>query len=349
MANLYYNTVYIGDVLCGIFYWSAFALYARVRSCGKLLSAGQTAVFLGLYLCALNSKEMAVTMPAMMLAYEVLYRGLPWKKIGEWLRGPGVVICLAGILDVISLYGKRFGREGLMSNPAYQPVFSWARIVEFQERYIGDIFYQLKSFDGATTVAIWLVVTYFAWRRDRPILRFCWVWALITSVPVEFISGRGEANIYVTLAGWAILAGTLFVDWAASAARVLSGENLFRSVGEAGLRATVVAVGMIVLAWEMWSFKERRVVPVIPLISPLTEEVLAQFRALNPRVKPGATVVFLEDPWTEGFDMYFIARLWFHDRNTTVFLAQKRQMSPDEIARADALYTWREHKLVQIR
>ena len=352
LANLYYNTVYVGDVLCGVFYWAAFAHYARIRATGRLPSRGQTAAFLGLYLCALNSKEIAVTMPVMLLAYEWLYHKpppLPWKEFAGWLRGPGRVLCLAGLLNVVYIYGKAFGPYGLMKEPAYKPVLSWERIADFQVRYLSNIFYQVNRLDGLATCALWLIVTYFAWRRNRPILRFCWVYVVLAPLPIEFLIGRDQANLYVTLAGWAVFAATLFVDCLPGAARVLSGEPLLRRLGQPRLRAMLALAGMIVLAWGTWNYEQTWVVSAIPKLSPLTAEVLAQFRAMNPRVPRGATVVFLEDPWPGGYDMLFIAELWFGDRNTHVYLNQKQALTPIQMANTDAVFTWKEGKLVRVQ
>ena len=352
MANLYYNTVYVGDVLCGIFYWAAFAHYARIRATGRLLSGGQAASFLGLYLCALNSKEIAATLPVMLLAYEWLYHGPPplrWKELAGWLRGPGWGLCLAGMLNVVYIYGKAFGPYGLMKNPAYRPVYSWARMVDFQERYLSNIFYQVYRLDGWATCAIWLAVTYWAWRRRRPILRFCWIYVVVAPLPIEFLIGREQANLYVTLAGWAVLAATLFVDWLPGAARVLSGEPLLRRLSQPWWRGLLAAAGLVAVAWGTWRYKETWVVSAIPKLSPLTAEVLAEFRATNPRVGPGAMVVFLDDPWPGGYDMAFIAELWFRDRKAHVYLNRQEPLTPQEIAKADAVFSWIDGKLVEIR
>ena len=73
LSMLYYSTAYIYDVLCFSFYMGAFLGYARVRSQGRLLRGGETALVVGLYLCALDSKEMALTLPIVLLAYELIY------------------------------------------------------------------------------------------------------------------------------------------------------------------------------------------------------------------------------------------------------------------------------------
>jgi len=356
LGNLYYNSVFVFDALVGICYFAAMAYYIRIRSSAKLLTGGQMAVFLALFLCALNAKEMAVTLPVMVLAYEwIFHEGPPWrpKEFFRWLRGPGRGVWWTGLLNLVCIYGKRFGPDGLMNGPsdAYKPVLSLARIVDFQERYLGDIFYHLPRFSGLVTVLIWLAVTGLVWRRNRPLLRFCWVWILVTPLPIEFIVGRDQACLYVCLAGWAILAATQFTDLVTFAApRLVALDAQCRSLGVARTRALLAAAGMLIYALGNWSFKQTDVNPAMPAVGPLTAEVLAEFRAKNPSVRPGSTVIFLDDPWhNAGFDMAFIAELWFRDRGTRVLLNQASHFSPEEIAKADAIFTWQEGKLIRVR
>ncbi len=349
LSNLYYQSVFVFDVLCGIFYFAAFVYYARIRASGRLFSGGQTAAFLGLYLCALNSKEMAVTMPVMLLAYEWLFHGPPpWKEMAGWIRGPGRILCWAGLLNVVYIWGKAYGQYGLMKQPGYSPVYSWERIVDFQERYLADLFYRWPRIGWLPACLIWLVATYLAWRRPRPVLRFCWFWIVVTPLPIEFLAGRDQACLYVPLAGWAVMAATLFLDWLSSATRVVAGEKVFRKMGQGGVRTLLVAAA--ILAWMAgnWVYKERAVTPIVPLLDPRLSEVLAEFRAVNPSVPPGSKVVFLEDPF-HNFDMAFIAELWFRDRRTRVWLNQMTPLKPEEIAQADAVFTWSAGKLIRVR
>lgn len=352
LANLYYNTVYVGDVLCGIFYFAALGLYARVRSSGRLLNAPQTAAFLLLYLCALNSKEMAVTLPVLLLVYEWLYRAArpwPWPAFAAWLRGPGRAIFWAGILDVLSVYGKAFGRYGLMANAGYQPVYSWARFLDFEQRYLSCIFVRSERLDWPAVALLWLFVTYFAWRRPRPLLRFCWFYVVVAPLPIQFLVGRDQANLYVTLPGWAIFAATLFTDSLPAIARVLAGEPFFRRLRQDRLRALLAALGILLLAFATASYEKRWITLAIPQLNPLTAQVLAEFRAVAPRVPPASRVVFLDDPWPDGYDMVFIAELWFRDRKTQVALAAKQPLPPALLDQADAVFTWRAGRLVRLR
>jgi hypothetical protein len=355
LGNLYYNSVFVFDVLVGIFYFGALAYYARIRASGSLLSRGQTVVFLGLFLCALNAKEMAVTMPVILVAYELLFHPPEWrwKNLLPWLRGPGLVICWAGLMNLAFIYGKRFGPDGLMNGPstAYKPVLSLDRIVDFQQRYIGDIFYHLPRFGSLGTVLIWLVVTWLVWRRNRPLLRFCWIYVLVTPLPVEFIEGRDQACLYVCLAGWAVMAATLLTDWIwKTAPRAVAADPDCRRLGVGRVSALMAAASMLVFAFVNWQFKKNEIGDDMPLLGQQTSEVLAQFRAMNPSVPPGSTVVFLDDPWhNHGYDMAFIAELWFRDRQTRVLLNQASPVPPEEMAKAAAVFTWQEGKLIRVR
>jgi hypothetical protein len=251
------------------------------------------------------------------------------------------------------IYGKRFGPDGLMNGPssAYKPVLSWDRIADFQQRYVGDIFYHLPRFEALATLLIWLAVTWVAWRRNRPLLRFCWVYILVTPLPVELIIGRDQACLYVCLAGWAVMAATLLTEWTSWAAQRLAASDAdFRRLGQDRLRTVLAAAAMLLFALGSWRYKQVEVAPAEPALGQLTFDVLAEFRAMNPHVRPGATVVFLDDPWPNaGFDMAFIAELWFRDRNTRVFLNQVSHLPPEEIAKAGAVFTWRDGKLIRVR
>ncbi|MGD0869435.1 MAG: hypothetical protein ABSB88_07790 [Bryobacteraceae bacterium] len=351
LSNLYYNSVFVFDVLCGIFFFATLAYYVRIRSSGRILSGGQTAAFLALYLCTLNSKEMGATLPAVLLAYEWLFHGPPgfaWKRFAAWLRGEGRGVFWAGLLDAVFIYGKRFGADGLMKQAAYRPVISRERFLDFQARYIGDIFYHLPRFGWSATLIIWAAVTYLAWRRKNRLLRFCWWYIVLTPLPLAFLDGRDQACLYVTLAGWAVLAGTLFESWLPALARVVAAEALFRRMEFGHVRTLVAAAVMMAMALTSWSYKKNEVEPGNLTIAPLTTEVLAQFRAVNPQVPPGSNVIFLTDPF-HSYDMAFIAQLWFGDRATRVRLNRETPLSDGEIAAADAVFTWQEGKLIRVR
>src|SRR5262249_42723875 len=60
LADLYYSTGTVYDLLCGTLYLSALVYYS-----GGELSWRRNGIFLALYVAALGAKEMAITLPAM--------------------------------------------------------------------------------------------------------------------------------------------------------------------------------------------------------------------------------------------------------------------------------------------
>ena len=85
LANLVFVGSFIYDVLCGFFYFAALTYYIHIREKEVYLRPLQLFGFLVLYVCALNCKEMAVTLPVIVLIYELL-------KCPRW---PGVITKVA--------------------------------------------------------------------------------------------------------------------------------------------------------------------------------------------------------------------------------------------------------------
>jgi hypothetical protein len=108
LANLVFGGSFIYDVLCGFFYFAALTYYVRIREEGVALHVGQLAIFLAIYLCALNSKEMAVSLPVIVFTYEILKCSHPneWKQFA--LRNWSVTVptLIAGLVTAIFIYAK---------------------------------------------------------------------------------------------------------------------------------------------------------------------------------------------------------------------------------------------------
>src|SRR5579872_109521 len=90
--NLYFDTGYIFDVTCYFFYFATFLYYLVIRSKARPPTWWEIAILSVLYICTLNAKEMAVSMPLMVGAYELLSHrasiGGP-RNWWRWLIGDG--------------------------------------------------------------------------------------------------------------------------------------------------------------------------------------------------------------------------------------------------------------------
>jgi hypothetical protein len=350
LQNLYYNAACIYDVLCCFFYLAALVYYLRIRQAGRVPGARQTALFLALAVCALNSKEMAVTLPPMLLLYEWIYHrpALPNRAAFlAWLRGPARVALLAAVLTAVDIYGKLFGPDPLANAEAYHPVFLLRRVRDFQRVSLGDLLFGWGSGWGGILL-LWAVLAYLAWRRDRPVLRFCWWFMVVTPLPIEFLTGRSQACLYVPLAGWAIFGAVVFVDLAAALAGVLEAEPFGRRLGRSGIVAVLVAATVFVWARQNRRYQQIYAEPAMAALGRESWDVIQQFRAVNPRVRRGGKVAFLDDPF-HSWDMLFVAELWFRDRTLDIHVERHGPLTPRELARTDSIFTFENGRLIQLK
>src|ERR1700722_3152064 len=65
-VSLYRNTGTCFDIICSFFYFCALVWYLRIRQQGRLLRPVEYLGVLSLLICALNSKEIAVTLPVLL-------------------------------------------------------------------------------------------------------------------------------------------------------------------------------------------------------------------------------------------------------------------------------------------
>ena len=347
--NLYYNTAFTYDAVCCFFYLAALAPYVHVRGQGRIPGVRATLAVLMLYLCALNSKEMALTFPAILLVYECLYHPrLARGSLRAWLRGPGRVLLPAALLVPIFSYGHLFRAGGLMDEFAYRPAFTGARLIDFQIRSLDDLLIRPHPLDPLDVAVFWILLTYLAWRRARPILRLCWWMAALAPLPIEFLPGRAGACLAIPSIALAIFAAVTAVDLAHAAAGFLAGERAFAPLGRRNLFAAVLLAGASLWAWHNADLQIRYVASGMRQLGQPTWDAIQQFRALRPKLSRDSSLVFLNDPF-EGFDMEFIAELLIRDRTVRVWLARKAPLDPDEIARAERIFDYRQGKLVQVR
>ena len=344
LSNLYYNSGFVYDVLCLFFYLAAFVYYARIRQSGRALRPGETAVFLVSFLCALHSKEMAVTLPVALLAYEWLYHHR--VRDARWVLG------LAAALDVASVCGKLFGAGALISQPGYGPVLSMGRLIDFQHVMLSDVFvnwhYPVWPIWAGLGVLAFTNVWWLGWQAPapqlgvalpnrRPVLRFCWVFSIVIApLPIEFLKGRSAACLAIPAVGLAVFAAVALTKLAKLAGR------------RQEVTAAIVVAAVCLWAHRIHYLKGWLVEPAMARLGQTGWDTIGQFRALDPHVRPGSQVVFLHDPSTD-LETASIAELWFHDRTVEIHLQRQNPLPPEELAKMDALFDFQDGKLVQVK
>ena len=343
LNTVYYATSFIADALCGLLYLTAFVYYARIRASGRIPSLRQTLTCLAIYVLAFNSKETAASLPLLVLAYEAIYHG-PLRHRWKQLRVVGGAVGL----NLFFLYTRMFAPNALRHQPGYHLVFSRARVLDFQTKSLSDFFLTYHLFDWRWVLSIWAILTFIAFRRQSPVLRFCWVWMLLTPLAIFFADNRHGGNLYTSLPGWAVFAAIVLADVIRAASGFLAGEPIFRRLGRPAITALLTALLVFGWARENRWFQQTHVRPDMENVSPEHWDAMQQLSALHPAIRPGSKVVFLDDP-LPNFDMALIAELTFRDRTVSVRLNRATPLPPEMIAAADYVFTWRSGKLVQVR
>jgi hypothetical protein len=215
LANLVFRGSMIYDALCGLFYFAALAYYIHVREKGTNLRPLQVAIFLLLYICALNSKEMAVTLPLIALIYEVLKcPSLGSRKLfvrRNWRSA--VPPLIAGVLTAIYIYGKTHGSNSLVTHDVYRPLYSWHTFLASNAEFVSELRFDHRPIPLVALLFLWAGVFAYAFmRRDRA-LQLMAFWVVLVPLPIAFIHPiRGGACLYVLLFGWAIIFAKVVSD-----------------------------------------------------------------------------------------------------------------------------------------
>jgi hypothetical protein len=317
LVDLYYSTGTIYELLCFAFYFGALRYYLGIRRTGAALNWRQWAVFLALYVCALNSKELAVTLPLAVACYECIWHGRKWD-----IRGA----LIPALLTVPYVIGKLTGPQSLAANPAYRPALSAARYLHTFHLYLNVLFYQDHFFrDAHETLLLAAMLALAVWRRSRPLL-FAWCFVLFSVLPFIFVPHYSGFFLYLPMAGWALYIATVLV---------MLRERIGPAVPAAALfLAVALALG------PLHARESRKSMRVFLSARLPTVEAIAELERSQPALPLGAHLYFEDDPFPpRTYYLFFLARLFYHD--LTLEVSRARDGQPAE-GHYDAVFRWQE-------
>jgi hypothetical protein len=347
LANLVFIGSFIYDVLCDFFYFAALTYYVHIRENGRELRPVQVAAFLTLYICALNSKEMAVTLPVIILAYETLRcpHFSQWKQFFRQNWRFATPALIAGLLTVPYIYGKTMSTHALARLAPYQPRYSWHHFITTNAKFVNELLYLYHVFfpKGVlevfpkTVLILWAVVFIYAWlRRDRG-LRLMACWVVITPLPLAFIYPRGGACLYLPLFGWAMIFGKVVSDlmkliwklfllfWnrlgAAASWRLDRMPPLM-----VGVPATVLVASVLAFLTERENQRFGRI-PGLLSVGEKTAHVIQAFRSLDLHPSPGSRILLKPENrfYQNGYYPAFVACLIWNDQSLSIYVDDKEQ------------------------
>jgi hypothetical protein len=170
----------------------------------------ETALISVLYICALSSKEMALMLPALLMAYEAVYN--PPRKytpgaIVKWLFDECRLPLAFSLVAVVFVAGRALGPDTLLANPAYQPAFTWERFMQTSRGFLDALFCLDRRFTPGLVLLVWGVTGAAALVSRSRTLRFAWLFMMLSPLPVAFVPPRGGPQYYLPLFGWSLYAG----------------------------------------------------------------------------------------------------------------------------------------------
>lgn len=290
--DLYFNNGTVYDILCYTFSIAFLLVYTRVR---PRWTWGSSAALYSLLTLALNSKEMALMLPALLWAYELIYHRsyhlFTREKLWCW-----IATALAGGAAVAKVVHSQ---SPLAAHPYYTPQLSLSRYLESTHSFLVDLFYRSPAtlpVYGAILLLLIMVLVAILWKRAD--FRFGVVFLLVTPLPVNFIAPRGFFVMYLPLFGWALCIA------------VLLGVLVCRLRASARVLAILMIAAFMALVQSRDRPTRFEEGPLAKSIRKLHGDVL---RA-HPSMPRGSKLLFLDDEFTnDNWTPVFVLRLAYRD------------------------------------
>jgi hypothetical protein len=350
MATLVFTGSFVYDVLCGFFYFAALTVYVYIREKGLALRLPQLAIFLALYVCALNSKEMAVSLPVIVFIYEALKcpRLHEWNEFARRNRCVAIPAFVVALVTAIYIYEKLSGPHSLATLQAYQPVYSWHRFTLTNTHFINDLLYDSTSRIGRAVLIAWPALFLYAfWRRDR-LLQLMAFWVVITPLPLAFIPSRGGSMLYIVLFGWATIFARLVSDLIALAGKVTALSGPRTALLSTSATAAVAVAFAVFTLWEGQRFDRTR-----GLLN--SEEkslhVIQAFRSLALHPEPGTGILLRPEKrfYQNGYYPLFVASLVWNDHSLRIYVEGQQHLAGREIADTSYVISFTEFEAKLLR
>jgi len=387
VANLVFVGAFIYDVLCGFFYIAALTYYIHIREKGVTLRPTQLLAFLALYICALNFKEMAVTLPVIILIYEFLKasRWVDWKAFVRWSWSFALPSLITGLLTAVYILGKTRGAGSLTRLDPYRPKISWHHFTTSNTKFVSELLFPNHAITPKMLLALWAIVFIYAFTRRDRMLQLMAFWVVIVPLPIAFLVPiRGGACLYLLLYGWAMIFGRLASDLitliskspiligrsagaGAIAGAIIGGALTNRVRGTAIGAAIGAAVGKmsppmcravatVLVAFAVAAFTQLEnersgFVPAWLNSSQEVAHVIKAVQSLNLRPAPRSTVLLKmkENPFSNKWHALCIASLVWNDHSLRIWLEDVSQLTPQQKANAVYIISLSEFQATVIR
>lgn len=296
MLPIYYSNSTIYDILCFAFYYSAFGWYLRHRP----LNWWQLAIFLALYIAALDAKEMAVTLPVFVLIWELAHGRRSVRDLAPAM--------LAGLLTAGYIYGKLTGPDSLSTLDAYRPTITLHAFLATARNHMNLMFYgdSWLRMNTVRVLGLWVLMPLLAWLLRSRVLALVAAFAVLSFLPVAFLPPREGFVLYLPLLWWAIYVAMLLMQ--------------LRERYAPRVPAWPVALAIPLALAPIHQRHASRGLPFLLHALQKTNVTLDEFRRLQAPVARGSCLLIRNNPFDPDWDVYFMAKLWFNDHSLRVAL-----------------------------
>lgn len=256
------------DILSGLYYFASlifFVLYLRRGALRLYL------ISLGAFLLAVSSKEMALTLPIIILLYDALLNPRGPFRVLEALRRH--VPFWGLVLIRLGLWGR--GYRGLQLIPG--DLWSWmdGNILRIVDPLVPDI-----TSEARWIFALCTILLFFMYRDRRQVL-FGLVWIPITyAATINSITGPTARSFYIPSLGLSLVIASVLTR------PILRPSRVARSLGVAMLLMLIVSYSAVLITRSQLYYRAGEVAQAIP----------QQVKSLHPTLPPGARLVFVGVP-----------------------------------------------------
>lgn len=320
LIGLFYNTGTVYDLLCATFYFFSLLYYVYGRNKEPQLTFRPLILLFVLYSCALDSKEMAASLPIALLAYELVYHGVPkeWSR-RVWLRFRAIAVLALWTAAFTAV--KTFVPTPMSVNAAYHPHLAPDFLLRNLSLYYNFLIYQHDFFTPQTIMAVVTLMFAASWLLRSRAMLFGLLFALITMLPVLIIPPRGGFVLYLPLFGWATWAAVPIVRTRAAITKLLFRGSTRPSVQTAMQAALLTA--LIILLYPIHQRKRNDFRFALRLEQSQMRDLLTQLKKQVPVFPHNSRILFIKDPFRrDDWELLFLIQMEYAD--PTLWVARKK-------------------------
>jgi hypothetical protein len=305
MSGAYSNVGTIFDLLASFFY--LLALWIAVGNTKKEI---RLALLVAVTLAALDSKEMAVSLP---LAIAGVLKGRTSQRTRIWNF---ITVAMLALMAGVYVLGRVLGHGGVAEVPSYQPSISIAQFAGNFATLLSTLCYDLIHWTPAAALAFFLVPLAVFLIARLWFASFAWMMFVVSFLPLAFIPTRG------------LDAASLPLFW-----MLLGLAAGLKPLTERNHAVRVFAPVLLMIAITVWH--ARIGAAPYPQFGAESNDIRIAYDGISKSLAalpPDAHVAIIEDEFNPTFEWatLFMARLATGHDWTLYRPADLKQLSPSE-------------------